>query len=523
MAGKAGPYLSAGLIAAAAVVVLGLYTGEQWLEPTTPVIIGALAAFPLGFVGALLLHPEARSAPSLFLKAGSLVAISAGVAIGIPALWSVAQVRTAVLDAAGDHVNLRAAIDDPDPDVQAAACHQMLDGEASVIDATEMLADRPALAVRCLPASHTTKAEIVAENLAVDWHRIAVSEEPLPASNQCLHAEGLGALPVEVGSKKARLLDCALRAPANDKRMCCVDTLLQLGASCNQLAQEVDARVLVDSGSAGTLLALSEGEETLSRELKGVARRLNLKCDAMQLVGLQLACASLGGGPGENSTAVLDWLLEEKNGCMNREDREDDAELQAVCDTLTENLRSGGDADDAAICQAQREVVAEQQARLEQLRGPSAEESARLAGQIARGRAQTDGRNNTLEQFMASLQGQAGAPDVESYTDADKKRIMEQMQKNAMTPEEAMAIPGDALNNVQEKYEKIKGKEKLQAALEQADEAPAEDFDDKVDEARGKFDQVSERVEGAKSRAESEQSRKSPASKDRAPNAPRQP
>ncbi|MFW6057877.1 MAG: hypothetical protein ACOC9W_03370 [Persicimonas sp.] len=502
--------------------MLGLHTGEQWLEPTTPLIIGAMAAFPLGFVGALLLHPEARSAPSLFLKLGVLLVVSAGVGVGIPALWSVAGVRTAVLGGAGEYVNSSAAVDDPDPGVQAAACHHMLEGQASVIDATEMLADRPALAVRCLPASDTSKAEIVAENLAVDWHRITVSEEPLPESNQCLHAEALGALPVEAGSKKARLLDCALSAPTNEKRMCCVDTLVELGASCDQLAEEVDARVLVDSGSAGTLLALSEGEETLSRELDEVARRLNLSCEAMQLVGLQLACASLGRG-GENSTAVLDWLFEENNGCMSPEDREDDTDPHEVCDTLTEGLRSGGDADDAAICQARREVIAERNARLEQLRGPSAEESAMLAGQIARGGAQSDGRNNTLDQFVASLQGKAGAPNVESYTDADKKRIMEHMQKNAMTPEEAMAIPGDALNNVQEKYEAIKGKEKLQTALEEAGETPSEDFDDKVEEARGKFDQVSKRVEGEKAKAESAQDRKRPAQNDRAPNAPSQP
>ena len=150
MAGNLKPYFSAALIAVGAVAVLALYTGDSWLAPIIPLIVGAAAILPLSVVGALLLHPEVRSAPSRVSAIAPLVVVGAALGVGLPALWAVPKARTAALSGPDSVVNALAALEDPDKGVRMQACRTLFVGDMPSKQISDALLERPRLAAQCL-------------------------------------------------------------------------------------------------------------------------------------------------------------------------------------------------------------------------------------------------------------------------------------------------------------------------------------------------------------------------------------
>lgn len=509
MAGKAKPYLSSGLIALGAVGVLALYTGNRWLAPLTPLILGAAAVLPLSVIGALLLHAEARSAPSRFLTFGLAAALAAIIGVGLPALWTQPALR-ARATALTDVVDLGAALDDPAGPVQVAACTQIFAGPTDTEEITRMLEGRPKLAKACLPkVAEGARRTITAGNLERRWQDRLVAEEA--GAGQCVLSDALATLPTELGSRQARLLDCALRARSKDQRVCCAQSLAGLADSCAKLAGSIDAQELIRSGSSSLLLALSYDNDTAVREHKELVDRVDLSCAKMRMIGVQVACISLDprGARGDEAE-VLRWLVEGHDDCLSQAERDVDPGLADTCSALMDRVAKTGSLDEASICSSQQEVARERLAYIEKVEGLTKEESDALTVQIAAGDAAAQEHDMTYESLIAAMQGKQGAPSLDSYTDADKRKIMAQMRARAKSPQELVQGSMKNLDSIQAAFgAKLAGSGKLDKALEETEGAPSMDkVDQEVKERRKKIDKLRGRLDGEVAKAKAKTDKK---------------
>ncbi len=507
MAANPRPYVSSGLIALGGVVVLALYTGNNWLDPLTPMIIGAAAAFPLSIAGALLLHPEARSAPSRFLLYAVAVMVGGIVSVGVPGLWKLPQARVRAVQAPRRLVNLAAALDDPSPAVAQAACRRMLAVDKDPDKISDELETRPQLANACLhSAPKSAQRETVAASLMRRWHRRLMAKKGPPTGDMCVYSEQLAKLPADLGARQARLMACALQSDSPDKRICCVNSLATIAGSCDDLADHIDADQLVRGGIAGLVLALAYKTSTVVHDHAMLAKKVDLSCSKMQMVSVQLACVSHNAGKGSKVDTVLKWLLDKNSQCLTADDRKLESGLGDVCSALMDTVAKKGSLKGDAICQTQKTLVDEHRAELAQLHGLSKEESSALAGQIAQGNARANDRNDSYEMLVNSMMGKAGAPTLDSYTQADKRKIMERMRATAMSPQEMMKTSFGSLKNVQEKFNKIAANPKTAAALQDMPNAPSSlELGDKGEDAMGRLDKIQKRLDGEAKAAKARQ------------------
>jgi hypothetical protein len=509
MAANFKPYLSSGTIAAGAVGVLALYGSDQWLEPTMPLILGAAAALPISIVGALLLHPEARNAPSRFLVIGLTALVGALVGVGVPALWLAPQVRAGVAKAAPSVVDLYGALEDPDQNVQLEACRQLFAGHGELDGISDALTGRPRLATRCLTdVGEANRAAIVAANLESDWYDRLMTQAPVDDENQCLHAQALVSLPVDAGAKQTDLLNCAFRSPSKAKRTCCADSLAQMNASCESLAGSLDAGKLVRSGAAADLMALSFGEATAKREFTEIASKVDLTCEKMQMVGVQLACVALGGESNRTrAREVLDWLVDENDRCLDGERGESSVTPSQVCDALIERIQRQGKVDGDMVCKSHQKVLQEQAALMEEIKGLSAEESAALAGQISAGNSQASDQMLSLDQFAAAAQSNRGEA-LKSYNKEQVRQMMERARQQAPSPEELGTKPFQNLQAIQDTANKMMGEDKAQAQFKESGITPnTEVLGEKTKKGMEQIQGAQERLKGEQAKAKHEHKR----------------
>lgn len=515
MTGKIKPFMSAGLIAVAAVAVLALYGSDEWLAPLTPLLIGAVVV-PLSVLGALFMHPEERGAPSRFKSFGVAFAVAAAIGMGVPALWSVPTVRAQLLQQAGTSVDTYGALSDPSTEVQIEACDQLLQTDSDLTDLADALVGQPELAVPCLQKSQGQLVGVVTTSLASRWHNALVAADSPVAASACVYAEAIARVPLDKGSQQTHLLDCALGAAESDTRMCCVDSLMEVGGSCEEIVDGVNLRELIASGAASTLLALSHQEKTVARELPRVAKRLDLSCKSMQEVAVQLACVSLDDDYApEGSDSVLTWLFEENADCLSQRDRQTPVELDEMCRALSSRARRGHSLDKETICQTQREVIAERREMLEQLEGLNSKESAALARQISAGKARADSDRMTPDAFVSAMQNNPEAA-MKSYSESEMRALMGGMRERAMDYDEALSTSLNSMDDARDRYSELRETPEVQDkwldTLEANDLGDSTDVSDQTDGVHEQIGDTADRLKKEREKAErKEKKRKSQA------------
>lgn len=503
MKSKLKPCVAAGLIALAAVVVLALYVGDSWIAPKLPAIIGAALILPVSVLGALFIYPEANQGKGR-IGVQLLTILSAAIfGLGIPILWAQPQVRSYAVEQAPEMVvNLTSALDDPVLEVSKKACHRILLDLSRTEALVDSLRTRHPLAVACLnTAAEGANRNAVATKLRIQWYRPLVTEKQDEEADLCVNAKMLAELPVDVSLKQGDLFDCALRAPEGDTRQCCAMTLTALTPSCEDLAGQIDTKKLVDNNTVSALGALSYGESTAESEFREVASFVDLQCPEMQAFALKLACLTYAKTDGETDTnRFLNWKFDQHQGCLSPEDKKEAAEVHQICTTLLDATEEKTTVSDKMICDSHRVAIEQDRRTRENIKGLSSAQGAALATQIAAGNRSEAHRRGDVNQWLETFQQKTGAPDLDAYSEADKRALMKKFMLSGPNPDQMRANPVEEYDSIQEEFNaKLAANPKLKAKLEKeieaAEGAPSEEEMKEITEAgRKKIEAVQQHL-----------------------------